>query len=1070
MHILHHFVVGPDGGGVDPLLTTPIRQTSPSPGRLRRAVMVKAYLKYETAASFGVIASSAAAGVSVPNAARTPLVATGAVDAVLLWNMRKGEAVARFANSATRRAGAVTAVAVAPGGDVLAAGYADGSIRTWHVCETPMAAAKAGEYISEVEPLVTFNGHRSGVSCLGFELLSSDDSAASGKKKAVLAPVRLVSGSNDGDVIVWDLVEEAGAFRLAAHNDAVTAVLLLKHADSGRIISSSKDGLLRVYDVETQHCVQTVVGHRAEVWAMSVDPSHTLLMTGSVDAEIRAFKLNHDSGAARVAQVPSGGDGKAAKTKSGELEVSFEDENEQKMLQALGSVQRQSAAARVGAIHIEVSRGETFAIVSAVDKSAELFRVRAPGDAERHRKRRRKRRLEKVRREAAATAEESAVAVDDAATTKSLLEAAAAADDDLEAKDFLVSARVLRLVNRIRAIVILPDSCHIPVPASKTLDVQLLVQCSNNALEIYRARVVSKRKNKKSKRIGVSADNEEAIAEVDDEDEESGAVDKLVTLEFPGHRGDIRSIALTPDDRTLLSASRRSLKLWNISTQKCIRTMTPSGYGLCTAFLGADARLAAVGTKEGALEIFDLGSGAMMGSMEKAHNGAIWSMCLDDHIYEANAIVTGGADKRICIWGVEDVMLGGKGSIKLQRTLEMPDEVLCVRVAHGRERPVLLASMMDATVRAFFLDTLEPYMSFYGHKLPVMAMDVSSDGLVLATGSADKTIKLWGMDFGDCRRSLRAHADSVLAIAFQPKTHYLFSGSRDGTLKYWDADKFEFIAELEGQRGEVWSLAVSSDGEIVTSASHDKLMRVWRRTDEPLFLEEEQDRRQDEMFESALIDEDVREATKARSKVVGFMEDPSKGEASAAGKRSLDTVKGGEKLLEALELCEAERRRVTEEPDESANPMLLGLEADAYMLRTLELIRTADLEEALHLLPLDGAMSMLEYCSRLLASNCSLARLSVEMLCRAALYLLKLHHSQIVAGAAERKLVAELHSRMQLQLEGLRRRMGFNAAALSFWQTELADRDDAPFKDAGARAFNLQKKKKQKVPTGVRNR
>ena len=53
-------------------------------------------------------------------------------------------------------------------------------------------------------------------------------------------------------------------------------------------------------------------------------------------------------------------------------------------------------------------------------------------------------------------------------------------------------------------------------------------------------------------------------------------------------------------------------------------------------------------------------------------------------------------------------------------------------------------------------------------------MDVSSDGALLASGSADKNIKLWGLDFGDCHRSIRAHEDSVMAVAFVPKTHYLF--------------------------------------------------------------------------------------------------------------------------------------------------------------------------------------------------------------------------------------------------------------------------------------------------------
>lgn len=42
-----------------------------------------------------------------------------------------------------------------------------------------------------------------------------------------------------------------------------------------------------------------------------------------------------------------------------------------------------------------------------------------------------------------------------------------------------------------------------------------------------------------------------------------------------------------------------------------------------------------------------------------------------------------------------------------------------------------------------------------------MAMDVSWDGIALASESADKFGKIWGVDFGDCRKSLRSRAQAV---------------------------------------------------------------------------------------------------------------------------------------------------------------------------------------------------------------------------------------------------------------------------------------------------------------------
>ena len=52
-------------------------------------------------------------------------------------------------------------------------------------------------------------------------------------------------------------------------------------------------------------------------------------------------------------------------------------------------------------------------------------------------------------------------------------------------------------------------------------------------------------------------------------------------------------------------------------------------------------------------------------------------------------------------------------------------------------------------MKVFFDDTLKFSLSLYGHKLPVLAMDVSSDSTLLVSASSDKNVKLWGLDFGD---------------------------------------------------------------------------------------------------------------------------------------------------------------------------------------------------------------------------------------------------------------------------------------------------------------------------------
>ena len=56
----------------------------------------------------------------------------------------------------------------------------------------------------------------------------------------------------------------------------------------------------------------------------------------------------------------------------------------------------------------------------------------------------------------------------------------------------------------------------------------------------------------------------------------------------------------------------------------------------------------------------------------------------------------------------------------------MTDDVLCVRVSPNGK--LLAAALLDSTVRVFFADSLKFFLSLYGHKLPVLSMDISSGG------------------------------------------------------------------------------------------------------------------------------------------------------------------------------------------------------------------------------------------------------------------------------------------------------------------------------------------------------
>lgn len=151
--------------------------------------------------------------------------------------------------------GQVTNLLLSPDGKTVAAGYSSGLVVLFSLHTGATA--------------VTLHGHRSAVTAARYH--------SSG---ALLA-----SGSADTDIVVWDTVAESGLYRLRGHRDGVTDVAFLEGGDGGLgfagggagagagggtrlrngLASCSKDTLVKLWDLDTQSCVQTVVGHRGEV-------------------------------------------------------------------------------------------------------------------------------------------------------------------------------------------------------------------------------------------------------------------------------------------------------------------------------------------------------------------------------------------------------------------------------------------------------------------------------------------------------------------------------------------------------------------------------------------------------------------------------------------------------------------------------------------------------------------------------------------------------------------------------------------------------------------------------------
>ncbi len=831
--------------------------------------------------------------------------------------------------------------------------------------------------------------------------------------------VRLASGSNDTDIILWDLVAEVGLFKLRGHKDQVTALEFLQpwkpqdstedghggssgvsgnvnsydeRGQAGFLLSTSKDALIKIWDIGSQHCIETHVAQtNGECWSMGISADYCGCITAGNDGEMKIWSIDMKGLAEKAIQI--------------------DESSEKTYLRERGILYRQGKDKTMG---VTFHPSGNYIAAHGSEKVVELWRIRSESEVQKHLARKRKRRREK----------EAAKVDRDAKLNGELVNGDHKEGDisSAEISEIFVPYVIVRTTGKIRSI----DWAAGKVSKS----IKLLAATTNNQLEIFNVLTESKEKGSKT--------------------DEPPEYSRPFSVEMPGHRTDIRSLALSSDDRMLASACNGSLKIWNIRTQSCIRTLD-CGYALCLSFLPGD-KIVVLGNRNGELELFDIASSNLIETV-KAHDGAIWTL----HVHpDGKSIATGSADKTAKFFNFEVVEEEVRDTPRKiprftlihTRTLKVADDILSLRFSPDSRLVAL--SFLDNTVKVFFVDSLKLFLNLYGHKLPVLNMDISFDSKMIVTCSADKNIRLWGLDFGDCHKAFFAHQDSIMHVAFVPHNqdgngHHFFSASKDRIVKYWDGDKFEQIQKLEGHHGEIWALAVSRTGEFLVTASHDKSIRVWQQTDEQIFLEEEREKELEELYENTLITslEQDEEAGQEKSEV------------AAAGKQTVETLMAGEKVIEALELGIPDLEIVQEwtqgkasqpnlaPPDRDPIYLAFGnISAEAHLLNVIQKIKAAALQDALLVLPFHLVTALFRFL-RIWAER----QWNMPLTCRILFFMLKTYHRQIVASKTMRPMLHGIRQHLRLALQSQKDEMGFNLAALKFVGQRIREKGSKDYVD-----------------------
>lgn len=788
----------------------------------------------------------------------------------------------------------------------------------------------------------------------------------------------LCSGGQDTDITVWDLTSHEPLYRLRGHRGGVVGMELRGDGEghSGRgvgrqvLVSAGADGWVKVWDLQLRLCLQTVVVSEAQVTSLWMDPVGSRLYCAVREAEIKVYNLE------ALTRIVRGEAEEEEETASAALERAV--------------VPHGSIARRIPKPITSISASADGQYMMACSSHAlEVFRVHTKEDVRRKVQRKNQRRKHRTgsTHTAGEEGEEGVTAGDpsrlgergneeekEGGEGDAALQRTAAEEVSLLRTFFFNEERILSAV-------FLP-SLH------GEGQLHIAVGFRNNDVKTFTT----------------------ALATTDRDGAERSTLQDLVpktSFSTLSHPSDIRQLCFVDTDTALLSMSREKIIKWVISIRdESEMGMTNSAYADrqeanlsvveeekgrlvvvgqlalqdATAMDAIHSSLCCVGQADGSLLLVDVTGAVVLFTEANAHVGGVKSVTKSP---TGSGFLTLGADRRLLLWnlamednGLVTSSTATSGKQEKNKKPEAADSSVrqpqqpMLMLAHEvelTESPLFVVASPDEKyigvglqnhqIQLFFADSLKPYLSLFGHKLPPSDLSFSTDGALVASVGLDKSLRFWGLDFGDCHRAIHAHDDYVTSVRFLKDTHYVFTGSMDGSVKQWDGDHFVMVQFFRQFHRGVWGVAVTMNSTCVVAGGVDGCIRTFLRTGEVLYPEEEEERIAHEAMEEEMMVTDAKRRLNSVNEEVGV-----------AGHSTASTAEAAEKIMSALDLVSVELQREQNKDEVSTRHPLLGTKTVwEYLWSVLQSIRPSDLRHALNGLTslhvdalLDGLLGMLE--------------------------------------------------------------------------------------------------------------
>jgi WD40 repeat protein/TolB-like protein len=357
--------------------------------------------------------------------------------------------------------------------------------------------------------------------------------------------------------------------------------------------------------------------------------------------------------------------------------------------------------------------------------------------------------------------------------------------------------------------------------------------------------------------------------------------------ELKGHAKPVPTVAFHPSERLLISGGTdKTIRVWDLETGEELRQFANPGYDLLSLDFSPDGRYVLSAGYHSDIALWDFAAGIIVRSLKGHIAGVHRAVFAPD----GRRVVSGSDDHTVRVWDVQTgrelAMFEGHQDYVLDVDIS-PDGRFAASVSGGDHEDGKWVAGDDFSVRIWRLPQVNTqpreglrlanleggpggeYSRLGGIQADVLALDLSEDGRLLATGEKNGTVRIWELEANRTIARLPPHNDMVRAVAFSPDGKRLVTGTHKKLLRLWDVDTqkelltcpadlvpsqiltADFLADGRrvafGVHGSVriWDtdantvmvlkappihphmIAVSPDGSMVAAASHDSIVRLW---------------------------------------------------------------------------------------------------------------------------------------------------------------------------------------------------------------------------------------------------